>query len=278
MATQSWPERPFPAHALVVPSYGYSPKIIEERPPAEALEETIPRTSLILEATLPLAGHSAAERETSALLRQKDVLLREMQHRVANSLQIIASMLLLKAREARSEETRQHLKDAHRRIMSVAIVQQQLDASRHGGQIEIGPYLSRLCDSLTASLVDDDHPVSIKVQADRGRIASAAAVSIGLIVAELVINALKHAFADDTAAGLIVVAYEAEDASWRLGVSDNGIGTSSGPGRATAGLGMGIVEALAQQLDGRVETSMGPNAGTLVTITHGLLGLRLRDH
>lgn len=213
MVMPSWPERPFPAHALVVPSYGYLPNIIEERAPVEALEETIPHTSLILDMTLPLAGQSAAERETSALLRQKDVLLREMQHRVANSLQIISSMLLLKAREVRSEETRQHLTDAHRRVMSVAIVQQQLDPSRHGGQIEVGPYLSRLCDSLRASLVDDDHPVCIEVHADRGRIASAAAVSIGLIVAELVINALKHAFVADTAASLIVVAYEAEEAS-----------------------------------------------------------------
>ena len=69
------------------------------------------------------------------------MLLQEMQHRVANSLQIIASILLLKARTVQSDETRLHLQDAHRRVMSVAAVQQHLQASRPGEQIAIGPYL-----------------------------------------------------------------------------------------------------------------------------------------
>ena len=68
----------------------------------------------------------AAEREKDELLRQKEMLLEEMRHRVANSLQIIASILLLKARTVQSEETRRHLQDAHQRVMSVATVQQQL--------------------------------------------------------------------------------------------------------------------------------------------------------
>jgi len=68
------------------------------------------------------------EREKDELLRQKDVLLEELQHRIANSLQIIASIILLKARAVQSEETRVHLHDAHKRVMSIAAVQQQLDA------------------------------------------------------------------------------------------------------------------------------------------------------
>ena len=79
------------------------------------------------------------EREKDELLRQKDVLLDEMQHRVANSLQIIASILLLKARSVQSEETRQHLQDAHKRVMSVASVQQHLHASGAGGPLKSRP-------------------------------------------------------------------------------------------------------------------------------------------
>src|ERR1700687_4015754 len=71
----------------------------------------------------------ASAREKDALLQQKDVLLDEMQHRVANSLQIIASIILLKAKTVDSEETRLHLQDAHKRVMSVAAVQQHLHAS-----------------------------------------------------------------------------------------------------------------------------------------------------
>ena len=78
-----------------------------------------------------------------------------MQHRVANSLQIIASILLLKARTVQSEEIRLHLHDAHQRVMSVATAQQQLQASGLNESIEIGPYLSKLCDSLAKSMVGD---------------------------------------------------------------------------------------------------------------------------
>src|SRR4029079_12152017 len=123
-----------------------------------------------------------SEREKDELLRQKGVLLQEMQHRVANSLQIIASILLLKARTVQSEEIRLHLHDAHQRVMSVATVQQQLQASGLSESIEIGPYLRKLCDSLAKSWVGDRLPVSIKVQATSGKAVSEEAVSLGLIV------------------------------------------------------------------------------------------------
>jgi two-component sensor histidine kinase len=193
-----------------------------------------------------------------------------MQHRVANSLQIIASILSIKARAVKSEETRLHLKDAHQRVMSVAAVQQQLLASGHGAQIEIGPYLVRLCETLAASMTEDSHPVSLQVQADGGTTSSAEAGSIGLIVTELVINAFKHAFIGERAAGQLVVAYGAADTGWRLAVSDNGIGTPQahlGPARTTSGLGTIIVEALARQLGARVDTVTN-SRGTTVSITH----------
>ena len=208
------------------------------------------------------------EREKDELLRQKEVLLQEMQHRVANSLQIIASILLLKARTVQSEETRLHLHDAHQRVMSVATVQQQLRASGLNEQIEIGLYLSKLCDSLAASMIGERRPLSVRVQATSGTATSSEAVSLGLIVTELVINALKHAFPGGEA-GEILVSYEARGSGWRLSVSDNG----SGPGEASAerpyaGLGTSIVEALARQLDAIVQKSSGPK-GTTVSIVAG---------
>ena len=99
--------------------------------------------------------------------------MQELQHRVANSLQIIANILLLKARAVQSEETRLHLRDAHQRVMSVAAVQQQLLASSHGEPIEIGPYLSRLCEALGASMTDDSRSVLLKVQVEGGTASSA---------------------------------------------------------------------------------------------------------
>jgi PAS domain S-box-containing protein len=222
-------------------------------------------SSAVLLAIEDVTQRRDAEREKDELLQQKEILLQEMQHRVANSLQIIASILLLKARTVQSEETRLHLQDAHQRVMSVATVQQQLLASGLNERIEIGPYLSKLCDSLAASMVGERRPLSIKVQATSGRAVSSEAVSLGLIVTELVINALKHGFQGQEE-GEILVSYDAQDSGWRLSVADNGSGPrEAGNESPHAGLGTSIVEALAHQLKATVQKS-GGRRGTTVSI------------
>ena len=208
----------------------------------------------------------ASEREKDELLRQKDILLEELQHRVANSLQIIANILLLKARAVQSEETRLHLRDAHKRVMSIAAVQKQLHVAGSIGAVEMTPYLTGLCAALAASIIGDDRRISLQVIGQPGSATSRAAESLGLITIELVMNALKHAFPGDDAEGRIVVSYEVAGTGWKLAVSDDGIGKSD-LARAEPGLGTGIVKALSRQLDARAETVTGP-AGTTVSITH----------
>ena len=200
------------------------------------------------------------------MLRQKDLLLREMNHRVNNSLQIIASILLLKAQTVQSEETRRHLRDAHERVMAVATIQEQLHPTAFGTQTEARNYLTRLCESLAASMIVDGQPVSIRVEASEGSTTSEQAVSMGLITTELIINALKHAFPDN-ASGTIV-GFESTDQAWRLAVSDDGVGIGSRLADAPArfGLGTSIVEALTRQLGGRVTTSAA-SPGTTVSVT-----------
>ncbi len=201
------------------------------------------------------------------MLRQKDLLLREMNHRVNNSLQIIASILLLKAQTVQSEETRRHLRDAHERVMAVATIQEQLHPTAFGTQTEARNYLTRLCESLAASMIVDGQPVSIRVEASEGSTTSEQAVSMGLITTELIINALKHAFPGN-ASGTIVVGFESTDQAWRLAVSDDGVGIGSRLADAPArfGLGTSIVEALTRQLGGRVTTSAA-SPGTTVSVT-----------
>jgi two-component sensor histidine kinase len=223
----------------------------------------------ILLAIEDITERRAAERTIAELMQQKEMLLQEMQHRVGNSLQIIASILLLRARTVQSEETRLHLHEAHQRVISVAAVQQHLQGSAHGELIELGPYLSRLCEALAASMIGDKGPISLQVHVERGAAASSEAVSIGLIVTELVINALKHAVFDNKPDGRIIVAYDVAESGWSLTVSDNGIGRPGGaPDRARSGLGTSIVEALAKQLEARVEISQEP-CGRTVSIVHG---------
>jgi two-component sensor histidine kinase len=224
----------------------------------------------ILLAFTDITARRAIEQEKAALLekteelvRQKQVLLQEMEHRVANSLQIIASILLMKARGVTSEETRHHLRDAHQRVMSVAAVQSHLHASLGVEEIKVGPYLKQLCSSLAGSMIAEDQPISLKVIADQGLIDSAQAVSIGLIVTELVINALKYAFPAGRPDALVLVTYESDDADWKLVVSDNGVGKtevkapSTAGGVAGGGLGTVIVRSLVKQLGAKLHVMPG---------------------
>ena len=120
-------------------------------------------------------------------------------------------------------------------------------------------------------MVGERRPLSIKVQATSGRAVSSEAVSLGLIVTELVINALKHGFQGGEE-GEILVSYDAQNSGWRLSVSDNGSGAQEQSGVAPhAGLGTSIVEALAHQLNATVQKMSGPQ-GTTVTITASAVG------
>jgi two-component sensor histidine kinase len=208
------------------------------------------------------------EREKDELLRQKEVLLDEVQHRVANSLQIIASIIMLKAKSVESEETRRHLHDAHTRVISVAAVQQHLHASAAAGSMEMQPYLSKLCEALADSMIGEDQSISLEVLGKGGVATCRDAESLGLVVTELVINALKHAFNADTKDGHIAVSYEVSGTDWKLSVADNGVGKPDGMfAQSKSGLGTGIVKALAKQLDSQVVTKSGPK-GTNVSVTH----------
>jgi chemotaxis protein methyltransferase CheR len=198
---------------------------------------------------------------------QKDMLLAEMSHRVANSLQIVGSILMLKARSVHSVETRGHLEDAHRRVMSIASLQQHLKASGIGEHVEVGTYLSTLCETLTGSMISEGSRVSIKVHADAGAIPSEQAVSVGLIVTELAINALKYAFPETSRSGTVTVAYETDGKDWKLSVADDGIGIQEKPAKKLAGLGTTLVKALAQQLGCEV-IMVSNNHGTVVSVTH----------
>jgi len=196
------------------------------------------------------------------------MLLEEIEHRVANSLQIIASILLIKARNVQFEETRLQLEDAHRRVLSVAAVQQHLHAGGGAKPIDIANYLTKLCETLAQSMIGDSRPIALKVDADAGTAISREAVSIGLIVTELVMNALKHAFPSKTPNATIVVSYKVAGTDWKLTISDNGIGKPDvSASEAKPGLGTSLIKALSRQLNAIVEITSDAH-GTAVMITH----------
>jgi two-component sensor histidine kinase len=238
----------------------------------KVIYEDSPATTILL-AFRDITARRAIEREkeallerTEELLRREHVLLEEIQHRVANSLQIIASILMLKASAVKSEETRGHLRDAHQRVMSVAAVQRYLNAAGGADRIEVAAYLTRLCEGLAESMIDKAKPIALKVLADPGTIESEHASSLGLIVTELVINAIKYAFPRHYKDAVILVTYEVDRLDWKLIVSDNGVGNAPDVQPNGTGLGTALIAALASQLEARVELVSTPQ-GLSVSIT-----------
>ena len=222
------------------------------------------RESTILLAFKDVTANRGIEREKQKLLIQAEalsvqnrILLQELQHRVGNSLQIIASILHLKARSATSPETRRDLEDAYERVMSVALVQSHLGECEGMTEIEIGAFLSKLCGGLASSMTEESHPIAIDVLCDDSMIASSKVVSIGLIVTELVINAVKYAFPNGRRDARILVAYETQGSAWKLTVSDNGVGKAIQAVKRGSGLGTMIVDSLVKQLGASVETASG---------------------
>ncbi len=204
---------------------------------------------------------------TEQLLEQQSTLLREMRHRIANSLQIIASILLLKAGSVASEETKNELRAAHQRVMSVAAVQGHLHASDGIEQIEMRPYLMKLGAGLASSMVSPDHQIDISVEASPGTLPSSHAVSVGLIVTELVMNAIKYAFPKSRALPRIRVTFEMAKADWKLIVSDNGVGRHAEPNsEPSTGLGTALIGALAKQLNAQISESSSKD-GLVVEVT-----------
>jgi chemotaxis protein methyltransferase CheR len=198
------------------------------------------------------------------LLNHQEMLVRELEHRTINTLQIIASMISMKARTVQSDEARGHLEDIRQRVLSVATIQRHLHISGGGKSVEMSPYLMQLCESLTKSMIESRGPVSLFVRA-AGALPTREAENIGLVVTELVINALKHAF-PGSRGGEIRVSYGTEGDGWRLSVSDNGVGRQPDD-QGHVGTGTRIIALLARDLDAHVENSSGPQ-GTTVTVIH----------
>lgn len=219
----------------------------------------------ILLSILDITHERSLQLEREKLIIQKDLLLKEMRHRIANSLQLIASILMLKAETVESSESRLHLEDAHERIMSIATVQQQLDPVEHGEKIVVAVYLTALCKSLARSMIGGRKPITIEAKAGEGMVTSETAVSFGLMTTELVINSLKHAFPDGQS-GEVIVTYEANEAGWTLTVSDNGVGQSTKKNERQ-GLGTSIIGALANQLQAGISTESSFN-GTKVSVSN----------
>jgi PAS domain S-box-containing protein len=211
-----------------------------------------------------ITGRKEAERKISAALEEKQVLLKEINHRVKNNMQVISSLLRLQATAARSPAVRQALTDSLGRVAAMARVHESLyqAGSRHG--LELGGFLGRIAaDAAAAYRPDFQRRVEVKVRAEGVTAERDQAVSLGLAVNELVTNSLKYAFDGREGGSIIVSARRLADGGLELAVADDGRGLPQGAEHGEgAGLGLGLVRDLVErQLEGSIELLPGPGAG-----------------
>lgn len=204
-----------------------------------------------------------AARERAAKLEERELLLRELNHRVTNNFTMVSSLLQMQASRAQDPVARTALSQALNRVMSIGQAHRNLYVS--GGQaarIDVALYLEELCRNLAEALLLGEF-VALECRAEPASMERDRAVAIGLVVNELVTNAAKHAFTD-AAGGKIEVVFEAEGEGWRLTVRDDGKGLPAdyhnGPSKSGSGLGRGLVEAFARQAGGKLSVADGPGA------------------
>lgn len=186
-----------------------------------------------------------------ALSQQQALMLREMNHRVANSLQLITSLIDLQARRVRDPDARTVLQQTAERVDAVNRVHRRLYTSGEVGVVQMDQYLAGLVEELNRASAEDGGSGRIVLRAEPMRVQTDRAISIGLIVNELVTNALKYAYAGG-APGPIRVSFDSHPGRMLLSVEDDGIGMDIAAPPQGSGLGRTIIGAMASTLRGTV--------------------------
>jgi two-component sensor histidine kinase len=195
------------------------------------------------------------EKETRVLeaLQEKDILLREIHHRVKNNLQIVHSLLDLQSRRISDPVARDMLRVSQSRIRSMALIHQTLYSSNDFAKIDFSQFLGSLIPILAEAYGSDSSRVSVRVDADPVRLPIDAAVPCGLVANELITNAFKHAFANRDRGEIRVALTRLASNEAVLTVSDDGIGIPDHIDIANAStLGLQLVQLLADQLGGSI--------------------------
>jgi two-component sensor histidine kinase/CheY-like chemotaxis protein len=220
---------------------------------ASALHQALAQVRLRRERDAAESALEDANRRLEAIVARQDALLREVNHRVANSLQLIASLVHLQAGALQDEAARAALRDTQSRIAAVMQVHRRLYTSEDVENVNMSDYLGGLVAELQQSLSPAGATAPlIRLQSDAIRLNPDKAVSLGVVVAELVTNAFKYAYPQGQA-GEVRVALNLEGRGLRLCVEDDGPGFDQTLDAQGTGLGRRVMAAMARSLGSRIE-------------------------
>jgi PAS domain S-box-containing protein len=200
-------------------------------------------------------------------LREKEFLLKEVHHRVKNNLQIISSLLRLQSGRLENPVAKAALQDMQNRVRSMALIHEHLYRSENLARVDLAAYLKQLCQQLFRALMVISGEIQLHLELVPVHLEIDQAIPCGLLVNELVSNALKHGFPNGGTGEVRVELQPAADGpGWRLRVADNGVGLpASFDLKHLTTLGMQLIGDLSRQIGGQV--SIGPGPGTVFEVT-----------
>jgi PAS domain S-box-containing protein len=218
---------------------------------------------------LDITEAKQAQEKMRASLEEKEVLLREIHHRVKNNLQVMSSLLSLQRRHVTDGPSRLGFLDTENRVRSMALVHEQLYQAGNMAKLEVAEYISRLLRHLAASFGDVSDGVAWDTDVEAVSFEVNTAVPLGFIITELVSNCLKHAFPGHRKGVVRVSLKKTESDRLELVVADNGVGVPSGIDfNRTQSLGLRLVKIFVDQLGGEIEAK--GDDGTSVKVTFGM--------
>jgi PAS domain S-box-containing protein len=208
----------------------------------------------VIEYVRDITERKKAEDRLQESLQEKEVLLREIHHRVKNNMQVISSLLNLQSRQIKDPFVLEMFKESQRRIRSMALIHERLYQSSDFSRIEFSQYLRNLATHLFHSYQVDASRVYLKIEAEEVHLNINTAIPCGLIVNELVSNALKHGFPEERSGELGIDLRRAEGDAYVLRVKDDGVGFPEELDfRKTETLGLQIVNTLVSQIDASID-------------------------
>lgn len=202
---------------------------------------------------LDITERIQAERELRNSLKEKEILLHEVHHRVKNNLQVISSLIILQSDHITDKYALELLRECQNRIKSMALVHEELYRTKDFAALDLSGYVNGLVSSLFQSYAVDKAQVTLEIAAEKIPLEPDVAIPCGMIINELVSNSLKHAFPSGRVGTIRVEVRESADRLVIISVADNGVGLPAAlePGE-TGTLGLQLVFMLAEQLHGKV--------------------------
>ena len=197
-------------------------------------------------------ANEVAQEEVRMARDRAEAMLREVNHRVGNSLQLVSSFISLQLRQMKNDAGRLALQDAQVRIEAVAQVQRRLYTSADMASVALDEYLEGLVDELVQSLCPEDGAPCVTLKAEPIRVDTDQAVSLGVVVTELVTNAVKYAYSPGGGGDIRVLLERQDETRAVLTVEDDGPGMGDGKPKGT-GLGGKIISAMAHGLRSKLE-------------------------